>query len=1094
MMAFFRRIDLSSRPLLLLCGNEGSGKTTLLTKSGLVCEYLYPDANSMSRRETPAWFFSENAVYVSGIGGTGQTTPKTGNNEQAEAGGKKRRKKKSSAKKQAASVTRLEAFYAELKKKRLWRKRAIDGVLMVVDVGDIIKSDVPQINKIAAELRGRADAIVSMTGYRIPVYFAFNKSDKIEGFRELFSDKNIVERMPYAGSLVYGDGLSKQSPKELFSSHYKKLYDVLADLCVLGVVNANRRELLGKLPGALNDNTGSAMTNRHETVKTGISGERAAICRLSQEFLLLESKLSAFVGAFFGDCGRSRPLLGGFFFTSGMMEKAGEPDKPSAFSNRVLLGEVIPGAKHSRREAGEGTLFHRFKKICRCLFVILLWIIACILIPGSGLRDVLHIRGAKTELAALFEGGPALENQYAALSTLLRSYEFLQGKYLPPGRMIFGTGKARAAVMDVYLAASLEILAKPAAERLEASILQRAERSGEPTADQHQSLYRSLEAYLLLTGGYPSNAPAFDIAAVAEAVERSLRVSLGQHYNSIDSKILQDNIRAVIRFAADGSLSLPPNESVIIAAREKLARTPRAETVYTATIERLRSPPRAVPMSRIAGKSEIVQHGREVSVLYTREGWEQTVYAALIDASKDPFKNNWVTGPARVPVDEEKLLSELVALYTKDLRGRWLDFIRASAVNLPSDLTAFAGDLEKLSLQRSEIGRTLAIACSLATQPPLETTIPEISSKKMSIADIKGQVSGAANKLRGDLLNLTRNIPDPFDEAKKTFGPVEEFLTGDGFLKYRNDLAELSKTIKQCTERGGFVAAFASRGENPISQARRNLAGAYASIPDEASSIIKRLLEVPFDHAATLLVRAVSAELEEAWAGEVTKYFNERLSARYPFDKNAPDAPYRDFEEFFKPQSGVLWKHIDKNLTGLIERTPRGWALVATPPISVFVSDEALHSINRADRITAAFFRNDGGASQQDISFSPFMSSFGTVHFTIGDKPFDFSGGLPVTMSRSSGAAETIVLRIASAGREAGELRFAGEWSIARLFDAARIESLARSRYNARWSVNVQNIYTAHVTSTIQSNAAALFDETIIRGFDVPAKVLRERR
>jgi type VI protein secretion system component VasK len=777
-----------------------------------------------------------------------------------------------------------------------------------------------------------------------------------------------------------------------------------------------------------------------------------------------------------------------------MMEKASEPDKPAVFSNRVLLNEVIPGAKHSIREAGEGTLFHRVKKIFRGLLVVLFWVIAGILIPGSGLRDALHIRAVKTELAALFEAAPTLENQYAALSTLLQSYEFLQGKYVPRGRMIFGTGKARAAIIDVYLSASREILVIPAVDRLEASILQRTERGGEPTADEHQRLYRSLEAYLLLTGGYPPNAPAFDIAAVAEAVERSLRVSLGQHYNPIDPQIVQDNIRAVVRFAASGYLSVPPNQTVVTTAREKLARTPRAETIYTATMERLRPPQRAVPMNRIAGKSELIHHGREMSVLYTREGWEQTVYAALIDASKDPFRNNWVTGPARVPVDEEKLLSELVALYTKDLSGRWLDFIRSTAVNLPSDLTAFSGDLEKLSLQRSEIGRTLAIACSLATQPPLATTMPEISSKKTSVASIKGQVSGLTNKLRGDLLNLTRNMPDPFVEAKKTFEPVEEFLTGDGFLKYRNNLSELSKIIKQCAEHGGFVAAFASRGENPISQTRKNLAGAYANMPVEASPIIKRLLEAPLDHAATILARAVSAELEEAWSGEVTKYFNEKLAARYPFDKNAPDAPYKDFEEFFKPQSGVLWRHIDKNLTGLIERTPRGWVLVSTPPISVFVSDEALHSINRADRIAAAFFRNDGSASQQDISFSPFRSSFGTAHFMIGDKPFDFSGGLPVTVSRSSGAAETIVLQITSAGRDAGELRFAGEWSLARLFDAARVESLARSRYNARWSVNVQNIYTAHVTSVVQSNAAALFDESIVRGFDVPARVLRERR
>ena len=96
-------------------------------------------------------------------------------------------------------------------------------------------------------------------------------------------------------------------------------------------------------------------------------------------------------------------------------------------------------------------------------------------------------------------------------------------------------------------------------------------------------------------------------------------------------------------------------------------------------------------------------------------------------------------------------------------------------------------------------------------------------------------------------------------------------------------------------------------------------------------------------------------------------------------------------------------------------------------------------------------------------------------------------------MTRSSGAAETIVMRITPAGKDAGELRFSGEWSLHRLFDAAKTDPLAKSRYNARWSVNVQNIYTAHVMSIVQSNATALFDESIVRGFEVPEKMLRRR-
>ena len=198
-MELFRRIDLSNRPLFLLCGSKGSGKTTLLTESGLACEYLYPNANALSRRDTPVWFFSQNALYVSGIGGTKDMVSPREDNKQTETGGKKRRQKKNEAKKQTAPISRLEAFYAELKKKRLWRRRAIDGALFVVPVNDIIKSGEAQIKKIAAELRDQANAIVTTTGYRIPIYFAFNKSDEIEGFR-LYGTSDCTDSRLYGTS------------------------------------------------------------------------------------------------------------------------------------------------------------------------------------------------------------------------------------------------------------------------------------------------------------------------------------------------------------------------------------------------------------------------------------------------------------------------------------------------------------------------------------------------------------------------------------------------------------------------------------------------------------------------------------------------------------------------------------------------------------------------------------------------------------------------------------------------------------------------------------------------------------------------------
>lgn len=317
-------------------------------------------------------------------------------------------------------------------------------------------------------------------------------------------------------------------------------------------------------------------------------------------------------------------------------------------------------------------------------------------------------------------------------------------------------------------------------------------------------------------------------------------------------------------------------------------------------------------------------------------------------------------------------------------------------------------------------------------------------------------------------------------------------MTGGPFEEYRKGLGDLSEAIKNSGQSGGFVAVFAVRGDDPIKHIRRNLNKSYMNISISVSSPLKRVLDPPLDIAASTLAKAVSSELEENWNDEPLRYYKEKISGRYPFDKNGADLPWSDFEDFFKPQSGILWKFADQNLSGLIERAPKGWTRAAQPPsIPISANDDIIICLNRASRIANSFFKTDGAAKRQDITFSPFTSSSWDIQFLIGEKRLDFQGGLPVTVNRSPGSGgETVVLRIMSSDRALQESRFGGEWGLMKFLDAGKIEKLGGDRYRIRWGVPVQNIYTAQVTAIIQSNIEALFDESVMRSFDVPERVL----
>ncbi|MDR2577912.1 MAG: hypothetical protein LBC70_03740 [Chitinispirillales bacterium] len=1015
-----RRIDLWRKPRLII-GGEGSGKTSLALNSGLPYDFIYSNARLTNGNEAPQCFFSEKAVYID--------TPGELSDPQEWAG-----------------------FCRALKKHKFPRRRAVDGMLICIDAGELLAMDQTRVNKFAAALRERADILVSITGYEIPVYFIFNKSDKLEGFGALFSDKNVLERMPAVGTLV-GDSESGRREAEVFLSHYRKTCDEVSDLCLQKLTNIDGVEKSGQL------------------------------CSFMSKMVLAETRISAFITEFFNTRGQSAPRFRGFFFTS---SKAGA----AALSGHIL-GEAIPNAKFRIREAGTGTLGHWVKKICLNLLLAVICLTVIFYFAGSGLRDAKYMRGLEYELTALLGGEPTLENQFMALEKLRLSYNHLHGKFKSPGRLIFRTNKVRSKIKDVYITASEQIIINPAAKYLETSITRQGQgRAGELAGEEHQTLYHSLKTYLLLTSG--NQVKIENTAPIVKIVEQSLKNSLGPRYGMLDEKIVGGNISAVIKFAADGFYGERADQRVVQTARVRLTAAPCAATVYGAVINRLHAQRRPVPINQLTGQNEILRFGHTISALYTREGWEQTVFVELVNASKDPYRADWVIGPVTAEVDEAKFLTDLVLRYTDDLSRRWLDFLRNTSVSLPSDISALAHRLERLSARESEVGRMLTVVCSLAMQEP---AAPQSEAPAGAAAALKGQIAGVSNRIRGNAANIVYDVPDPFVETRKTFGAVQTFLTDGGFDGYLKNLGVLSEKIKNCDARGGFTQTFAAAGgDDPLRTCRNDLNRAYQSMPSVVSASLKRVLESPLDITAAMLARRVSTELEESWQAEVINPFNEKLAGRYPLDRNGSDLAWNDFEEFFKPQSGALWRYFDGNLAGFIERTHRGYEKRPRRSLSIIISinDEVINTYSRAERIASGFFGNDGAPRRQEIAFYPFTSSSGDVRFFVGDRQFDFQGGLPVTLSRRQGSAgdETIILRLTASDRVQEELLFRGEWGIMRLFNAGRIDRQGSDRYRISWRLNVRNIYTANVTTVVRSNSEALFNESITRGFTVPKKVL----
>ena len=1017
-----RDIKIARKPWFLIDGPRGSGKSSLLADS---------DSAAPFKQIRPGVFLAHDsaAVYVDPSGNASTS----------------------------ASDKSANLFRRRVLRHKILRPRAFDGLIVVIDIRELSAMDAAAVDGTAADLRARADALVSSTGYGVPVYFVFGKIDLLDGFAEFFGGKE-KGKIPVLGAVLGGRGANAATapaPAAAFASRFREICADLSDICVRRIISADnpsRYDVNGRLYGFLT------------------------------RFALAEAPIAAFLTEFFRPRGSDNARFCGFFFTS---SKAGAS---SAALSRKVVCDVMPKTPYRAEDAFDGTWSRYLKRAGPYVFTAAVWAAFALLFVGGGLSDAARVNGLRTELAAIFESGASAANQFAALEKLRLSHEYFGGKFKHPWRFVFGTEGVRAETRRAYAAASERAAALPAAKFMESSINRRiAARTGELSASERRALYRELEAYLLLTGGNPVK--GVNVDSVACTIAPAFKKPSGA-----DGGAVMANIRMTVKLAAEGLYkNVPPDNALIEAARMRLAAAPPAAAVYASVMDKLSNMRRPLNMAQITGGGVMLKYGRDVSGLYTRDGWENVVLPELVKASKEPIKADWVTGPPAAASGEEKTLSELASLYADDLGRRWLDFIRNTYAGVQPNLPSLARDLDLLAARDCETGRMLAAVCSLATQPPADLSLSAASAK--SASSIKGQAAGAMNKLRGGAALLGGDVRDPFAEARAaSFAHVEAFLKNGAFDGYRNALGRLAADIRTCAGRNSY-APFITRGaDDPLKECRVTLDRAYASMPPSVSAPLKRVLEPPLDIAAAALTKAVTEEIEESFRAEAVNPYVSKLMNRYPFDRKGNDASWSDFEEFFKPQSGTLWKYCGKNLSGVLERTSRGWeGAGGQSALPLTLNEELLKCLNRAERISDNFFKKDGSPKRHEIIFNPIKSSSGEVALLLGDRVFDFKTGLPATVVKQQGSEtdEPIALRLTAADKAQEETRFTGEWSAVRLFESGKTDKLGNDRYRVNWRLNVRGIYTANITATVQCGTEALFDRTAVDGFAVPNRVFR---
>ncbi|MBK9265945.1 MAG: type VI secretion system membrane subunit TssM [Polyangiaceae bacterium] len=255
---------LYSLPWYVIIGPPGAGKTTALKHSGLVFPFSDPrggGVRGVGGTRNCDWWFTNEAILLDTAGR--YTTEGDDHDEWI-------------------------SFLQMLKRYR--SRKPINGVLIAINIAELIDASEQQIESTGKKLRARIDEVMTQLQMVVPVYLLFTKCDLIAGFIEFFGDIRKSDRAQAWGATVKLTE-DKTNPGALFEREF--------DVLVQKVHGRSLKRL-------------SQERNREA---------RERIYQFPLEFAGIKRNLTELVQTIFAvNTFQGTPLFRGFYFTSGTQE------------------------------------------------------------------------------------------------------------------------------------------------------------------------------------------------------------------------------------------------------------------------------------------------------------------------------------------------------------------------------------------------------------------------------------------------------------------------------------------------------------------------------------------------------------------------------------------------------------------------------------------------------------------------------------------------------------------------------------------------------------------------------------------------------
>ena len=841
----------AEQPWYLVVGAPGSGKTSLLLDAGIG---LAPVANAGPGEARPtstfAWWRNDESLFVD-TAGRYTTDPRS-----------------------------RPEWLALLRLVRAARPDGpLQGVIVCVPVGELIKKGEAAMAGEAQGLRERLDEMTAELGVAVPLYVVFTKCDSLGGFKDFFADAGRGEKEQTLGYTHAWNAPSTDLGADCAEQN-RKLFSALQTrrLLALGkAVNDESRRKLFQFPIqflAAQRFVGEFLTalSRTNPLRESALFRGFYYTSCFQPSRSVEPAASAASGA---PGAKASPapapisLDASIFLSASQVGIAVPATKAAAdarlgfFANRLLAQVVVPDRALARPTRRSQARARRVRTFCMVVAPCLA-VLACLWLGFGAARSISLIASCRLPAQSVIDAERNAPNDAARNLTALDALGGCVARLLETdgGRLdpvVQGAGSLYARRLGTLL---LEPCMARVRADLETLRTGAAASTGSAGNDQLYDLYRT---YQMLGGR---------IEASPEVIERTLNEkrrwlvgieAAGTPLDYNTENLAKKQLKLVATHLAPAKLvRIELDQRVLDGVNKELGESLWIRQGYDDVMrslagqfgllsaESLTSGPEANALTADGGFSKA----------YSQRGWSDAVRRSLEEKSEGIART---FTELQIPHDIEGIQRRLVERFAGDHQRHWLGLLASTRANGVRELRDAPDTILRLTGKDS----------------------PYPGLVKTALGELALETTGYRLLGPSEKIDWTEPALQAMAELRKD---LQQFLAATEPGRRSAD----TKRVKDLADRFNAISARIGETLGAVQPSEKR-----AALQKGLDHILRSLWE-PLD-------REMAQEQDRVWRDQVHRAFSSGLAGKFPFADAPAEVPLVDFARMFNPVSGWLW-------------------------------------------------------------------------------------------------------------------------------------------------------------------------------------------